>query len=420
MAVNSITFGGVNSADYGIYIGGEGTFNAPVRDVEMVEVPGRNGNLIIDNGRFENIEVKYTAINQEPNLATFRTTLAAFRNALASQKGYQRLMDTFHPDEFRMATLKDGIEINPIDYNTASEFEIVFNCKPQRFLTSGEDYVSVASGGTITNPTLFDSQPRFRVRGYGNIVVNGETTKIEYAPYGKVLLSNGFTSEEGVAWFDQGNLELLNNGDKIYLYKNSKIGGEIHASLPGANDKITAVTATLGGAISGATVSAKITGSYQDIISITVTLPTCRFDYGTFETLSDTLSGSITYKYNGTSYTRSYSADVVVEYDEYGGKQYIRLDLDDLTVESTAFSENRASNTYKSIYASSSKLIYDNYIHLDCELGEAYTYDNGIMTPVNNIVSFPSDLPVLKPGANEITYDNTITSFVVIPRWWKV
>ena len=206
MAVNSITFGGINSADYGIYIGGEGTFNAPERDVEMVTVPGRNGNLIIDKGRFQNIEVKYSAFTQEPDLATFAANLEAFRNAIASQKGYQRLADSFHPDEYRMATFRSGLEINPIKYNTASEFEIVFDCKPQRFLTSGEAEISLASGGTVTNPTLFDSQPRFRVRGYGSIVVNGETTTIEYKPYGNVLLSNGFTSKQSVAWLDQGNL----------------------------------------------------------------------------------------------------------------------------------------------------------------------------------------------------------------------
>lgn len=416
----AFSFDNTSSRNFGVYITGSAVYNAPERDVEMVTVPGRNGNLVVDNGCFENIEVTYPAGIFAETEADFAQAISDLRNFLCSRRGYCRLSDEYNPDEYRLGIYKSGLEVEPSQLK-AGEFELIFDCKPQRFLTSGEDYVSVASGGTITNPTLFDSQPRFRVKGYGNIVVNGETTKIEYAPYGKVLLSNGFTSEEDVAWFDQGNLELLNSGDKIYLYKNSKIGGEIHASLPGANDKITAVTAALGGAISGATVSAKITGSYQDIISIAVTLPTCRFDYGTFEILSDTLSGSITYKYNGTSYTRSYSADIVVEYDEYSqGKQYIRLDLDDLTVESTAFSENRAPNTYKSIYASSSKLIYDNYIHLDCELGEAYTYDNGIMTPVNNIVSFPSDLPVLKPGANEITYDNTITSFVVIPRWWKV
>lgn len=58
---NSLVFGGVNSADYGIYITGEGVFNAPKRAVNMVAVPGRNGSIAIDQGHWENIEVTYPA-----------------------------------------------------------------------------------------------------------------------------------------------------------------------------------------------------------------------------------------------------------------------------------------------------------------------------------------------------------------------
>ena len=62
MAVfNSLTFDGENSLDYGIYITGEGVYDAPGRAVEMVTIPGRNGTLAIDQGRFENIDVKYAA-----------------------------------------------------------------------------------------------------------------------------------------------------------------------------------------------------------------------------------------------------------------------------------------------------------------------------------------------------------------------
>lgn len=416
----AFSFDNTSSRAFGVYITGSAVYNAPERDVEMVTVPGRNGNLVVDNGRFENIEVTYPAGIFAETEADFAQAISDLRNFLCSRKGYCRLSDEYNPDEYRLGIYKSGLEVEPSQLK-AGEFELIFDCKPQRFLTSGEAEISLASGGTITNPTLFDSQPRFRVRGYGSIVVNGETTTIEYKPYGKVLLSNGFTSDEDVAWLDQGNLDLLNNGDYIYLYKNSKIGTEIYASLPGPNDKITAVTATLGGTISGATASAKITGSYSNIISLTVTLPTCRFNYNTYENLTDTLSGSITYLYNGTSYTRSYSADVVVRYNGYSSwEQYIAIYLDNLAVDSTAFSEGNAPNTYKSIYASSTKLIYTNPIQLDCDIGEAYTYVNGEMTSINNIVSFPSDLPILKPGANTITYDNTITSFVVIPRWWKI
>lgn len=40
-------------------ISGYGTYGAPERDVEMVAIPGRNGDLIFDNGRFTNAEVYY-------------------------------------------------------------------------------------------------------------------------------------------------------------------------------------------------------------------------------------------------------------------------------------------------------------------------------------------------------------------------
>ena len=179
MAVNSIIFGGVNSADYGIYISGEGVFNAPKRDVEMISIPGRNGAFALDKGRFENIEVTYPAFNFEPDdYASFAQNLSDFRNAISSLRGYQRLTDTFHPDEYRMATYISGLEVKPIKYNTASEFNIVFDCKPQRWLTSGETAITVSSGDTVTNPTLFESSPLLEVEGYGNININGETITI--------------------------------------------------------------------------------------------------------------------------------------------------------------------------------------------------------------------------------------------------
>jgi phage-related protein len=91
--------------------------------------------------------VTYSAFNYEEDLATFAKNLSDFRNAIVSQVGYQRLTDTFHPDEYRMAIYTDGLEIDPIKYNTASEFELKFNCKPQRWLTSGEVPVTIGEWG---------------------------------------------------------------------------------------------------------------------------------------------------------------------------------------------------------------------------------------------------------------------------------
>lgn len=414
----AFSFDNTSSRNFGVYITGSAVYNAPERDVEMVTVPGRNGNLVVDNGRFENIEVTYPAGIFAETEADFAQAISDLRNFLCSRKGYCRLTDEYNPDEYRLGIYKSGLEVEPSQLK-AGEFELIFDCKPQRFLTSGEDYVSVASGGTITNPTLFDSQPLLKLKGYGNILINGETTKVEYKPYGKTLLHNEFRDYSPVAFLDEGALGLLNTGDNIYLYKYSKIVTGITALFSRDQDKITAVTAQLGGTIDGATVTAKKDGPWDVII--TVTLPTCRFDYNTFTELRDTVSGTITYTYGGTTYTRNYSAEVVVQYadNNYYG-QYIRLATENVTTGSTLLAQEEKEDTCKSIYASSTKLIYADNLYLDCDLGEAYTLINGEPTSINNIVAFPSDLPVLKPGVNEITYDNTITSLDVTPRWWKV
>ena len=46
---NYITYSGKSSADYGVWVSGGGTFDAPSRDVQTVSVPGRNGDLTFDN-----------------------------------------------------------------------------------------------------------------------------------------------------------------------------------------------------------------------------------------------------------------------------------------------------------------------------------------------------------------------------------
>lgn len=144
---NSLVFGGVNSADYGIYITGEGVFNAPKRAVNMVAVPGRNGSIAIDQGHWENVEVTYPAGTFGMDESEFAKALSNFRNAIVSQIGYQRLTDTYHPDEYRMALYSEGLEVEPTTYNKAGEFELKFNCKPQRWLTSGEVPVTIGEWG---------------------------------------------------------------------------------------------------------------------------------------------------------------------------------------------------------------------------------------------------------------------------------
>lgn len=160
-----LTFANKSSQDFGIVISGEATFNAPERDYSSFSVPGRNGELIIDNGNFKNLPVSYpcAAIKDMPQ----RTS--DFFNYLASKIGYQRLEDTYHPEEYRLAQYTGGVTVKSSGYkNREGQFEILFNCKPQRFLKSGENPLIFETNGSFLNPTNFGAKPKIRAFGTGS------------------------------------------------------------------------------------------------------------------------------------------------------------------------------------------------------------------------------------------------------------
>ena len=173
-----LTFGGHDSRTYGVYISGQGTFNSPARAYEMQPVPGRNGDLIGNDRRFENIEVTYPAFVY----TNFRTAMANWRNVLLSQEGYQRLIDTYHPDEYRLATFIGPLEVEAEANNKAGQFDLTFNCKPQRFLLSGDTVQTFTGNGSITNPTLFPAKPLIRIYGTGKVGIGSNAITVTYAP----------------------------------------------------------------------------------------------------------------------------------------------------------------------------------------------------------------------------------------------
>lgn len=168
---NYITFGGIKTSDYGVYISGEGTYNAPARRGEFIEIPGRNGALFIDAGGFENITVEYPASIYSTEDGVFKSRLQDLRMMYKSKYTYTRLTDTYHPDEFRLGLYREGLEVDPSLINRAGHFVLAFDCKPQRFLVSGETPVAFTRAGTITNPTEFAALPLLKVSGYGTITI---------------------------------------------------------------------------------------------------------------------------------------------------------------------------------------------------------------------------------------------------------
>ena len=141
--MNYFIFDGESSLDYGVYIGGQNTFNAPQRDVSKVAIPGRNGDLVQDNGRFLNVQVPYNIVVMDD----FRDKTDAIKAWLLSKKGYCKLVDTYHPGTYRMARVAGGINFETAAYNSTGRTQVIFDCKPERFLDSGDDVFQVGVWG---------------------------------------------------------------------------------------------------------------------------------------------------------------------------------------------------------------------------------------------------------------------------------
>ena len=167
-------FGGIDSRNYGIAAFNMQTEDSAAREQTKYSVPGRDGDLISTQTRLKNRSHEYAAIIYQ----NFATNIKAFRDAIMSKRGYHRLTDSFHTDEFYLARYVGPVELQRMNGSGMGKVLVEFDRKPQRYLVSGDTGAEVADGGKVTNPTLQPARPLIRVYGYGTLEVGSDTITI--------------------------------------------------------------------------------------------------------------------------------------------------------------------------------------------------------------------------------------------------
>jgi len=402
----AFTFDGESSRTHGAYISGFATFNAPERDVEMIDIPGRNGSLALDHGRFSNIEVRYPAGLYGDTESDFAEAASSLRNWLCSKRGYVRLEDEYNPDEYRLAVYKSGLELDMVDLK-AGECTLAFDCKPQRFLKTGETATTVNSGSTVTNPTKFDAQPLLTATGYGTISIGGKKITIAQAQaYGltDIYRLTVYQSQKvrSVGIYSAAN--RYNSGDTIsfeiewqFLTQRTSLGVTAQGNVVSVSNESGSGTTAWTTPSLGATV--KWAGTFTAGTSQNITHSSdldIRYNVGAWIHSNDTLTLSA--YYNGGNviqftYAMTYNGDQETAWSpEFTAKS--------VTVDST-YTPTQA-------------------INIDLEIGEAYSKVGTEIISRNAEVSIPPQLPTLPPGATTVTFDGTISQLKITPRWWIV
>lgn len=422
------TFGGISSKDYGVYISGDGVFNAPEKDVEMISIPGRSGSFALDHGRWLNIELAYPAGLFGSDETDFAQAISDLRNALASKKGYQVLEDDYHPGEFRQAIYHSGLEVTPAQLK-AGEFNIVFDCKPQRWLTAGQNPVSITSGDEITNPTLFDASPLLLVDGYGTIDLgDGGSVTIDNVPLGytpisqRVTIAKEFEQSQGTGTTLAADVYItgakLNASDPFTI--NADGFCYVHnADYAPSEQTITAISITEQDAPTPPTIHSieARTNTGEAFISWYVAN-----DIESYGTETNAKRGHWDITIDGfKNADPSDTFQIVFSLDwalKYYGNEHVKLtvgcgaDTGDVAGSATA--------EILDLYGTSTKNATGYPLYIDLDIGEAYKEEGGQIISSNAAVTLGATLPVLPPGNSEITFPNTITSLDIVPRWWKL
>ena len=211
-----IIFNNKSSADCRIQVAHPPGYAYPERDYTITHIPGRNGDIIQDNGCYKNVERTYEVSFDAPNedFATYANAVSAW---LHSTTGYARLEDSYEPNYYRMATYKESNIFENL-YNQAGTANIVFECKPQRFLKTGDNTITIQNSLTIMNPTGFEAYPLFKVTGTsGVLTVNGNSIT--------------FSSIDDFVMLDCE----LQDAYKETTNKNSTVSGTFPVLKPGSN-----------------------------------------------------------------------------------------------------------------------------------------------------------------------------------------
>lgn len=159
-----ISFNGKRSDDLGILIEKYPSRTKPVRKMNTYSIPGRNGDIVMMQDAWENVEQKYDLILGDGAIHSASEIFHALTSWLCGPTGYCELWDDFDPGHYRLAYVRDAGSIDPIALAQAGRVTITFVCDPRRFLISGKRVVSFTSSpGSFYNETAYKSKPLIKI-----------------------------------------------------------------------------------------------------------------------------------------------------------------------------------------------------------------------------------------------------------------
>lgn len=144
----SITWNGVSSDTIGVVVERIPNRYVPTRRFSPQQAAGRNGNILLVDKSFPNVEQEYE-VYLSAEAQGLPSVARACAEWLMGPDGYCRLEDSYDPTVYREAFLMGGYDLENI-LNKFGRCTITFSCKPQKYLLTGDTPISIPAGTTTT------------------------------------------------------------------------------------------------------------------------------------------------------------------------------------------------------------------------------------------------------------------------------
>lgn len=207
--------------DVGIQLQGPVTFSSAAPKLSTISVPGRNGDLHFYEGSFSNVMGEVSCFVLQKIRAN--EALNAITKWTLLYPGYHRLEVSDEPEHFREARVISGPE-NEMRAHILAPFRLSFDCKPQKFLKSGQRAIHLQQSGQVLRNPGFTSLPLLIVHGSGPATLS----------VGDIVVQ--FSKDFG------GSITLdceTQNAYNGYQNKNSVIDAPIFPNLPSGESSIS-------------------------------------------------------------------------------------------------------------------------------------------------------------------------------------
>lgn len=142
---SELNYAGKNLSEFGMWFDNSKVYKKPAKRFMGYDIPARNGTLYQSENKFNNVVIEFDCFIKD----NFDQNYHDLVNFLNSFDTYQKLINSYNTDMFRMALFHETIEVDTGQFLKDGRFKLFFDCKPQEYYADGAEFERIAPHSDI-------------------------------------------------------------------------------------------------------------------------------------------------------------------------------------------------------------------------------------------------------------------------------